>query len=147
MTNRTDEKPTTGLLTPADLSLLNRPLFGFLTTAAGPTPPQPRPLWYEVTADGKIQFFTFSPSAKLRRLEQDPRASLVVSAPVGEPEHWVSVAGPTTIETDGVPDLAQRLAERYWDMTDSAEAALKSMLTQPHVRVVIHPDQVKRFSA
>ena len=33
-------------LTADDLEFLARPLHGFLTTAARPTPPQPRPVWF-----------------------------------------------------------------------------------------------------
>jgi hypothetical protein len=48
-------------------------------------------------------------------LQSDPRASIVVAAPVGERERWLSVAGPTTIEPNGADDLVVRLATRYWD--------------------------------
>lgn len=49
--------PTTALTT-EDMAFLRRPLYGFLTVAAGPTPPQPRPVWFEATARGTIQMFT-----------------------------------------------------------------------------------------
>ena len=91
--------------TTEDLAFLGRPLHGFLTVAAGPQPPQPRPVWFEATADGTIQFFTAPDSLKIRRLRRDPRASIVVAAPVGERERWVSVAGRTTVEPDGAHDL------------------------------------------
>ena len=85
----------TSTLTAEDLEFLARPLHGFLTVAEGPQPPQPRPVWFEATADGTIQFFTAPDSLKVRRLRRDPRASIVVAAPVGERERWVSVAGRT----------------------------------------------------
>jgi hypothetical protein len=52
-----------------------------------------------------------------------PRASIVVAAPVGEVERWVSVAGRATVEPDGAHDLAED-----W------------------VRVVIHPQSVSRYA-
>ncbi len=133
-------------LTAADLEFLGRPLHGFLTVAAGPLPPQPRPVWFEATAEGTIQLFTAPDSLKVRRLRRDPRASLVVAAPVGEPERWVAIAGRTTVESDGAHDLCSRLAARYWDLDDPARAGeLAAFLTEEWVRVVIHPESVRRY--
>jgi nitroimidazol reductase NimA-like FMN-containing flavoprotein (pyridoxamine 5'-phosphate oxidase superfamily) len=137
----------TGTLTADDLEFLGRPLHGFLTVAQGPQPPQPRPVWFEATADGTIQFFTAPDSLKIRRLRRDPRASIVVAAPVGERERWVSVAGRTTVETDGAHDLCSRLAARYWDLDDLVRAAdLAAILADDQVRVVIHPEAVHRYA-
>ena len=134
-------------LTPADLEFLARPLHGFLTVAAGPLPPQPRPVWFEATAAGTVQLFTAPDSLKVRRLRRDPRASLVVAAPVGERERWVSVAGRTTVEPDGAHDLCARLAARYWDLDDPARAdELAALLAEEWVRVVIHPEAVRRYA-
>lgn len=129
-----------------DLEFLARPLHGFLSVAGGTQPPQPRPIWFEATAEGAVQFFTEPGSLKMRRLARDPRASLVVAAPVGERERWISVAGPTTVQTDGAPDLASRLAARYWDLGDPARAAgLAGILATDLTRVVIHPETVHRY--
>jgi nitroimidazol reductase NimA-like FMN-containing flavoprotein (pyridoxamine 5'-phosphate oxidase superfamily) len=137
----------TGTLTADDLAFLGRPLHGFLTVAQGPQPPQPRPVWFEATADGTIQFFTAPDSLKIRRLRRDPRASIVVAAPVGERERWVSVAGRTTVETDGAHDLCSRLAARYWDLDDPVRADdLAAILADDQVRVVIHPEAVHRYA-
>ena len=137
----------TGTLTADDLEFLGRPLHGFLTVAQGPQPPQPRPVWFEATADGTIQFFTAPDSLKIRRLRRDPRASIVVAAPVGERERWVSVAGRTTVETEGAHDLCSRLAARYWDLDDPVRAAdLTAILADDQVRVVIHPETVHRYA-
>lgn len=137
----------TGTLTADDLEFLGRPLHGFLTVAQGPQPPQPRPVWFEATADGTIRVFTAPDSLKIRRLRRDPRASIVVAAPVGERERWVSVAGRTTVETDGAHDLCSRLAARYWDLDDPVRADdLAAILADDQVRVVIHPEAVHRYA-
>jgi hypothetical protein len=52
-------------LTAEDLDFLRRPLYGFLSVAAGPTPPQPRPVWFEVTDEATIQLFTGPDTAKI----------------------------------------------------------------------------------
>ncbi|MET8900939.1 MULTISPECIES: pyridoxamine 5'-phosphate oxidase family protein [unclassified Streptomyces] len=137
----------TGLLTPEDLDFLRRPLYGFLTVAAGPVPPQPRPVWFEATDEGTVQLFTGPETVKVRRLRRDPRASLLVASPVGERERWVSVAGRTTLETGGAHELAARLAARYWDLGDPGRAEdLAGMLAVEQVRLVIHPEKVSRFT-
>ncbi|MEV5014394.1 pyridoxamine 5'-phosphate oxidase family protein [Streptomyces sp. NPDC053780] len=137
----------TGLLTPEDLDFLRRPLYGFLTVAAGPVPPQPRPVWFEATDEGTVQLFTGPETVKVRRLGRDPRASLLVASPVGERERWVSVAGRTTLETGGAHELAARLAARYWDLDDPGRAEdLAGMLAVEQVRLVIHPEKVSRYT-
>lgn len=134
-------------LAPEDLEFLRRPLHGFLSVAAGPVPAQPRPVWFEVTAEGTIQLFTGPDTVKVRRLRRDPRASIVVASPVGERERWVSVTGRTTVEPEGAHDLAARLAARYWDLDDPTRARdLADILAEDQVRLVIHPESVSRVT-
>ncbi|OPF74299.1 pyridoxamine 5'-phosphate oxidase [Streptomyces antioxidans] len=134
-------------LTAQDLEFLRRPLHGFLSVAEGPVPPQPRPVWFEATAEGTIQLFTAPDSVKVRRLRRDPRASIVVAAPVGERERWLSIAGRTTVEPDGAHELCARLAARYWDLDDPARADdLAGILATEQIRLVIHPETVSRFA-
>ncbi|QFZ20289.1 pyridoxamine 5'-phosphate oxidase family protein [Saccharothrix syringae] len=134
-------------LTAEDLEFLRRPLHGFLSVAAGPVPAQPRPVWFEATDEGTVQLFTGPGTVKVRRLRRDPRASLVVAAPVGERERWVSVAGRVAIEPDGAHDLCTRLAARYWDLDDPTRAAeLAAILAEDQVRLVIHPEVVRRYT-
>jgi len=130
------------MLTSDDLEFLRRPLHGFLNVADGPV----RPVWFEATADGAIQLFTPRESPKVRRLDDDPRASIIVAAPVGERERWVSVSGRATVEPDGAHELAARLAERYWDLEDPAHAGeLAGIQTLDLVRLVIRPAKVSRY--
>ncbi|MFG2577950.1 pyridoxamine 5'-phosphate oxidase family protein [Streptomyces malaysiensis] len=137
----------TSSLTLQDLEFLRRPLHGFLSVAGGPLPPQPRPVWFEATDEGTIQLFTAPDSLKVRRLRRDPRASIVVAAPVGERERWVSVAGRTTVEPGGAHDLCTRLAARYWDLDDPTRADdLAGILAEDQVRLVIHPESVSRYT-
>lgn len=134
-------------LTAADLEFLARPLHGFLSVAGATQPPQPRPVWFEATTEGTIQLFTEPDSLKVRRLRRDPRASIVVAAPVGELERWVSLSGSATIEPDGAHDLCSRLAQRYWDLDDRSRAdTLAEILAGDLLRVVVHPDKVHRYA-
>ncbi|BDX30986.1 pyridoxamine 5'-phosphate oxidase [Mycobacterium antarcticum] len=142
-----DVASLTALLTADDLEFLRRPLYGFLTVAAGPRPPQPRPVWFEATAEGTIQLFTGPDTLKVRHLRRDPRASIVVAAPVGERERWVTVTGRTVVEPDGARELSARLAARYWDLDDPARSGdLAGILAEDQVRLVIHPESVSRYA-
>ncbi|MFJ7217364.1 pyridoxamine 5'-phosphate oxidase family protein [Amycolatopsis sp. NPDC098790] len=130
-------------LTPEDLEFLRRPLHGFLTVAGA----EPRPVWFEATTGGTIELFTEPDSPKVKRVRRDPLASLVVAAPVGERERWVSVTGRVSLEPDGAHDLAKRLASRYWDLGDPARAAdLEGILAVDQLRLVIHPEKVRRYA-
>ncbi|NBH06299.1 pyridoxamine 5'-phosphate oxidase family protein [Amycolatopsis sp. SID8362] len=130
-------------LTPADLDFLRRPLHGFLTVAGG----QPRPIWFEAAADGTLQLFSEPDAPKVRRLRRDPRASIVVAAPVGERERWISAEGSVSLEPDGAHALAERLAARYWDLGDPSRAAgLKEILAVDPLRLVLHPEKVRRYA-
>ncbi|WIX89610.1 pyridoxamine 5'-phosphate oxidase family protein [Amycolatopsis sp. DG1A-15b] len=130
-------------LTSDDLEFLRRPLHGFLTVAGG----RPRPVWFEAAGDGTIQLFSEPDAPKVRRVRRDPRASIVVAAPVGERERWVSVEGRVSVEPGGAHELARRLAGRYWDLDDPDRAAgLEAILKTDLVRLVIHPETVRRYA-
>jgi hypothetical protein len=95
-------------LTAQGLEFLQRPLHGFLLVAAGPLPPQLRPGWFEATTDGKLQ--TFTGPGTLEGEAIAPPASLVVAAPAGDRERWISVAGLTAVESGGAHELCARIA-------------------------------------
>ncbi|PVY97073.1 pyridoxamine 5'-phosphate oxidase family protein [Actinomycetospora cinnamomea] len=137
------------MLTDQDRTLLDRPLLGLLTV---PPPagrvPAPRPVWFETTPGGELQLFSFTSSPKVRRLEDDPRASLVVVAPADEEERWVSVTADVSVSSDGARELAGRLAERYWDTTTPEHRAmLDEWSTTDLRRIVLHPTAVTRGPA
>jgi hypothetical protein len=132
-----------------DLALLTRPLYAFLTVAPrGERWPAPRPVWFEVAGDGTLQMFSEPGAPKVGRLRGQPRASVVVAAPAGEPEHWVAVEGAVTLHDDGGLELATRLAERYWTFDDpNHEKWIEQWRESGLVRIVVHPEKVNRFSA
>jgi PPOX class probable F420-dependent enzyme len=84
-------------------------------------PPLAVPVWFE-WSDGRARFFSSASSPKMKRLARDPRASLLVANPAGEPERWVLIQGAVEVSEDGGFDLAERLAHRYWDMSDAGHA-------------------------
>lgn len=136
-------------LTDSDRALLARPLNAILTVAPAPDRrPTPRPVWFEHTADGAVEVFTFADAPKVRRVRADGWASLLVATPAGEPEYWVALDGPATVEDDGAYEASVRMARRYWDLDDPARSAdLQAFRDADLVRIVIRPDRVARYRA
>ena len=100
---------------------LNEPRIAVLSTISTEGTPVSIPIWFEW--DGEhARVFTGIGSPKIRRIEANPAASLLVANPTGEPEAWVLIEGGITIEEDGGFDLAERLALRYWGLSEPAHA-------------------------
>jgi len=95
---------------------------GILTTLRSDGSPVAVPVWFEW--DGTtVRIFTGAGTGKARRLQRDPRASLLVVNHVGESEAWVAFDGTVTIRTDGGIELAEHLARRYWDLSNAEHKA------------------------
>lgn len=132
-------------LTDDDVRFLQAPRLGFVTVYAGQRPPPPVPVWFDADHDG-VQLFSSAGSPKVQRCRRADGASLVAANALGEPEHWVAVSGAVTVADDGGFELASRLAERYWDMSDPGHlAALEGWRTADLVRISIRADRVRRY--
>ena len=101
--------------------LTARVRLAMLTTLRSSGAPISVPVWFD-WADGRVSMFCAVNSAKLTRLARDPRASVLVPNDIDESEHWVSFEGEAEVEEQGGFELAERLAERYWDLQDPTRA-------------------------
>lgn len=134
-------------LTADDRELLSRPLQAMITVApAGDRWPAPRPVWFELTDAGVVQIFSFASTPRVARVREVPRASIVVAAPLGEPERWVSLEGPVTVHEDGANDLAERLAMRYYADEPEKLGVLDEWRAAKLVRIEVTPERVQRYS-
>jgi len=88
-----------------------------LTTLDATRRPVPVPVWYEWDGQ-KARVFTSAGSPKVKNLRRDPRATLLVTNNVSEPEYWVRIEADVAFLNSGGADLAARLADRYWDMNN-----------------------------
>ena len=142
-------RAVTAALEPADARFLDRPRLGVLTTShTSGRWATPVPVWFEWDGSA-VQMFTGARAPKVRRLGVDPRASLLVVNEVAEPEHWVAFDGTVRVSSDGVAELAERLAARYWDLADAAHAAtLASWKAQADgmVRLTLTPERIRRYA-
>jgi len=100
---------------------LAEPMIAVLSTTPPDGPSLSVPIWFEWDGS-RASFFTDADSPKMRRISADPRVSLLVANPTGEPEAWVLIEGRVEVTEGSAIDLAERLAHRYWDMDDAAHA-------------------------
>lgn len=79
------------------------------------------PVWFEW--DGRTaSLFTGRTSPKIRRIERDPRVALSVEEGVGVTEAWITIEGTASVEQFGGYELAERLAQRYYEEPRRSEA-------------------------
>jgi len=98
---------------------LNEPKIAVLSTISAGGSPVSIPIWFEW--DGEhARVFTGIDSPKIKRLQANPTASLLVANPTGEPEAWVLIEGAISVENEGGFELAERLAKRYWNLSNPA---------------------------
>ena len=128
-------------------AFLREPRVGVLSSLDASGAPVAVPLWFEWNGEAAC-FFTSALSPKVKRLEADPRVSLLVANPAGEDEVWVAIDGRVELHADGAIELAERLAERYWDTsTPSHREALDLWRKAAAVmrRVEIHPTRIRTY--
>ena len=101
--------------------------------------PHSMPLWY-VPRDGEVWIYTYAKSQKVRNLERDPRATLLI-----ETGHEYGELRGVEIEAEAeihrelgiVFELAKELTARYADGAQVDEAAADALRAQAQKRVAI----------
>jgi PPOX class probable F420-dependent enzyme len=101
--------------------------------------PHSMPLWY-VTREGEIWIYTYAKSQKVRNLERDPRATLLVET--GHEYHelrGVEIESVAEIHRDEevVYELARELTARYAGGAQVDEAQVEALRAQARKRVAI----------
>jgi nitroimidazol reductase NimA-like FMN-containing flavoprotein (pyridoxamine 5'-phosphate oxidase superfamily) len=128
---------------------LEEPRYGILNTIRSDGLPIGVPVWFDWNGE-TVRMFTSVVSPKIKRLQANPRASLLVVNHLSEQEAWVSFDGPVSIHEKGGLELAVELAPRYWDLSDpgrqetlalwrKAGAAMRLLELRP-VRIRTHRD-------
>ena len=120
---------------------------GILTTLRRDGSPISVPVWFEWDSEA-VRIFTGQGSTKVKRLQHDPRMTLLVVNDVGEPEAWVSFEGQATIQNEGGIELAAKLADKYWDMTNPQhQATLENWQAHGHTfcLIVLHPERIRTY--
>jgi PPOX class probable F420-dependent enzyme len=103
--------------------------------------PHLMPLWY-VPRDGEVWIYTYAKSQKVRNLERDPRATLMIETGHEYAElRGVMIEAEAEIHRDieTVFPLAEQLTLRYADDIDSlGDDAREALKAQAAKRVAVH---------
>jgi PPOX class probable F420-dependent enzyme len=101
--------------------------------------PHSMPLWY-VPRDGEIWIYTYAKSQKVRNLERDPRATLLIETGHEYAElRGVEIEAEAEIHRDleAVFELAKDLTSRYAGGAQVDDAAAEALRAQAQKRVAI----------
>jgi PPOX class probable F420-dependent enzyme len=108
--------------------------------------PHVMPLWY-VVRDGELWVWTYAKSQKVKNLERDPRATLLVEAGTEYTElRGIQIEAEAEIirDTDRVLDFGKELTIRYTEGIDSIEGdAAAGLEAQAPKRVAIRFEAVR----
>ena len=96
--------------------------YGILSTLRRDGSPIAIPVWFDWDGSS-VRMFTNSGSPKLRRLANDARASVLVTNHIDEKEKWVAFDGTVAVSDEGGFELAEKLAQRYWNLDDHSRAS------------------------
>jgi PPOX class probable F420-dependent enzyme len=118
-----------------------------IVTSNGPRGwPHSMPLWY-VVRDGEIWVWTFAKSQKVRNLERDPKASVLIEAGKEYTElRGVMIEAEAELirDFDPVLDFAKELTVRYSEGIDSVEGdAAAALEAQAPKRVAIRFEPIR----
>jgi PPOX class probable F420-dependent enzyme len=127
-------------LTPAEQrELLERERIVVVSTIGPRGWPHSMPLWY-VLRDGEVWIYTYAKSQKVRNLERDPRATLLVETGHEYFElRGVEIEGEAEIHRDHdlVYELARELTLRYTDARSIDGDAAEALRAQAEKRVAV----------
>jgi PPOX class probable F420-dependent enzyme len=127
-------------LTPAEQrELLERERIVVVSTIGPRGWPHSMPLWY-VLRDGEVWIYTYAKSQKVRNLERDPRATLLVETGHEYFElRGVEIEGEAEIHRDHdvVYELARELTLRYSDAGSIESEAAEALRAQAKKRVAV----------
>ena len=127
---------------------LEEPRLAILMYRGSRPSPTGVPVWFDWNGQ-KVRMFAARNSPKVKHLHRHPAVSVLVTNRVGEPEGWVAFDGKVVIDDFDPEDwkaLLDRVAPRYWDLTDSGYAReIEGWRAAPEafVSLDLRPDTVR----
>jgi len=112
------------------------PHVGVATTLREDGSPHSTIVWVDVE-DGRVSFNTALGRAKLKHLEHDPRASLLMVDP-SNAWYWVAVSGRAELTEEGADAQIDRLAKKYLGKDEYPWRNPE----ETRVKVLIEPEKV-----
>ena len=109
---------------------------GIATTLREDGSPHATVVWVDVE-DGKASFNTARGRAKVKHLERDPRASVLMVDP-DNPFRWVAVSGTAELTEEGADAQIDKLAKKYlgkdeYPWRKPEEQRVKVRITPEHI--------------
>ena len=116
--------------------IAEHPYVGTVTTIRPDGTPHSTVVWVDAEG-GVVSFNTEEGRAKVRHLDDDPRASLLVLDP-SDPYKWVAISGTTDVTTEGAREQIDRLAKKYlgvdkYPWANPDKRRLKVLIRPAHV--------------
>jgi len=122
--------------------LLEQPIVAVLATYRKSGDVMLSPVWFE-WRDGGVNIWTSGVAdGKVRHLERDPRASVVIAEQV-MPLRGLELAGRATLSMDGFYDVVRRTTIRY-EGPDGADAFAASF-PEPSPVIRLVPDRIRAW--
>ena len=120
---------------------------GVLSLLRASGAPSATPLWYGW--DGKrVEMFSERKSAKVHRLERDPRVCVLVTNIPPEPARWVSLEGRVQIRAELGQETAESLTRRY--LNGASEFEIGEVLAFYRgldlVQLMLEPDRILTYA-
>ena len=112
------------------------PNVGVVTTLREDGSPHATVVWVDIE-DGKVSFNTARGRAKVKHLERDPRASLLMVDP-DNPFRWVAVSGTAELTEEGADAQIDKLAKKYLGKDEYPWRRPE----ETRVKVLIEPEKV-----
>lgn len=127
-------------------AFVNERRLGMLSTLRGDGSPFTIPIWFGWTG-AYVEMFAAAGSPKMRRIEADGRATLLVANDVDEMARWVSFEGRVTVAGDGLA-VAERLFDRYMPDADSAtKDSMLALFAEIEPREIrLRPDRITTYA-
>jgi len=127
---------------------LQKTRYGYLTTLSSRGGfPRTVPVWFDWD-NHKISFFSVVNSLKLKRIENDPRVTMLAANDMSEHEAWVSFEGNANIFSEGAIELVEKLANKYWDPSNpDVKQTLDRWKSRPEIfrRVEFTPTRIHTY--
>ena len=130
----------------ANHPLLERARIGILISNRKDGSPIGVPVWFEWDGETR-RCFADRTSQKITRLRRNPRASLLVTNDVGEPDQWIAFDGDFAITDKAGIEVAERIAAGYWDLNNpELKATLEQWKQAPEAFALLEmkPERIRR---
>lgn len=129
------------------LDFLSKTRYGYLTTLTKDGAPKTVPIWFDWD-DHMVRIFSVVGTAKLKRIEKDPRVTVLAASEMSEHEAWVSFDGHAEIRSEGAIELVEKLANKYWDLSNPEKRdTIERWKGMPEIFRVIEivPTQIRTY--